>query len=308
MTTVKTSCRISVAIVEASNENLSKAAELIRNGGLVAFPTETVYGLGTNALDHDAVQRIYFAKGRPSTSPLIVHVADVAMARSLSSAWPEMAEKLALRYWPGPLTLVVPKASAIPGIVTAGLMSVGLRIPAHPVALELIRRAGVPIAAPSANRFMAISPTTAQHVEASLGDKVDMILDGGPTSVGIESTVVSFARETPGVLRPGMISHEELLLPLIQAEGISEAPGQHEKHYSPRTPFYLLNKGQSPPQGCGYVILTPESPARFAAELYATLHKADAQGFEWIAVETPPDTPEWAAVNDRIKRAACRRD
>src|SRR5581483_1714983 len=163
-----------------AEEDLIRAAEWIRRGGLVAFPTETVYGLGANALDSKAVLRIYEAKGRPWASPLIVHVADEAMARSVTSEWPVLAGCLAARFWPGPLTLIIKKADIIPDLVTAGLDSVGVRMPSHPVALDLIRRAGLPIAAPSANRFMQISPTTAEHVRAGLGDRVDMILDAGP--------------------------------------------------------------------------------------------------------------------------------
>lgn len=181
--------------MDPSETELTLAANLIRAGRLVAFPTETVYGLGANALDAAAVQRIYDAKGRPATSPLIVHVADVIMARQVTAEWPRLAQTLAQRFWPGPLTLVLPKATEIPDIVTAGLDTVGVRIPRHPVALGLIRRARVPIAAPSANRFTQISPTTAEHVRAGLGNSVDLILDGGATHIGIESTVVSLAEE-----------------------------------------------------------------------------------------------------------------
>src|SRR5215831_13572708 len=187
---------------------IARAAELIRAGRLVAFPTETVYGLGANALDAAAVERIFTAKGRPRSSPLIVHVASIRMARDLAAEWPVAAEVLAGRYWPGPLTLVVPKLPVVPDIVTGGLPTVALRMPAHPLALELIRTAGVPIAAPSANRFTELSPTAAAHVPESLAD---FTLDGGPAQVGIESTVLSLAGE-PVLLRPGII-----LLPEIEA-------------------------------------------------------------------------------------------
>ncbi|MBL8218821.1 MAG: threonylcarbamoyl-AMP synthase, partial [Bryobacterales bacterium] len=170
---------------------LNRAAALLRDGRLVAIPTETVYGLAANALDTAAIARIYAMKGRPATSPLIVHVSDVAMARSLARVWPEEAEVLAAKFWPGPLTMVVPKAGIVPGSVTAGLDTVGLRMPSHPVALELIRRAGVPIAAPSANRFTELSPTTAEHVRQAFGEALECIVDGGACEVGIESTVVS---------------------------------------------------------------------------------------------------------------------
>src|SRR5690348_9693658 len=165
-------------------DELRRAGKLLRDGGLVAFPTETVYGLGANALDADAVRKIYIAKGRPTTSPLIVHVDGVEMARSLTAEWPDAATRLAENFWPGPLTLVLPKKPHVPDIVTAGLPTVGIRVPSHPIALELIREAGVPIAAPSANPFTRLSPTTAEHVRSALRDRVDMILDGGPTTVG----------------------------------------------------------------------------------------------------------------------------
>src|SRR6476619_3276599 len=218
--------------------------ELIRAGKLVAFPTETVYGLGANALDADAVRRIFEVKGRPATSPLIVHVDSVDMARRVAAKWPETAELLARAYWPGPLTLVLPKNACIPDIVTAGLPTVGVRMPAHPVALDLIRAAGVPVAAPSANRFTELSPTTAEHVRRSLGDAVDCVLDGGPTPVGIESTVISLAG-APTLLRPGMIPREalEALIGPVQMAGAMEgahpSPGMHPRHYAPRTPLIM---------------------------------------------------------------------
>ena len=179
---------------------IKQAAELLRAGRLVAFPTETVYGLGANALDAQAVARIFEAKGRPLSSPLIVHVDSIGMARGLAGEWPDAAEKLAHRFWPGPLTIIVPKQPVVPDIVTAGLPSVGLRIPAHPVALALLQAVKIPLAAPSANRFTQLSPTTAEHVRESLGHAVDMILDGGPCTVGIESTVISLAGSMPRIL------------------------------------------------------------------------------------------------------------
>lgn len=284
---------------------------MIRHGGLVAFPTETVYGLGANALDAKAVARIYEAKGRPWASPLIVHVADEAMARVITSEWPPMAEILATRFWPGPLTLILKKADTVPDLVTAGLDSVGVRVPAHSVALDLIRRAGVPIAAPSANRFGQVSPTTAEHVRAGLGERIDMILDGGATEVGIESTVASLRRIPPVILRPGMITLEQL----EDATGarweremglphLSESPGLHPRHYAPRTPFYVLERNAQKPPGNGRVLDMPQEPGPYAAALYAELHKADIEGWDWIAVEEPSDTPEWAGIRDRLRRAS----
>jgi L-threonylcarbamoyladenylate synthase len=297
-------------MLSPTDVELQRAAELIRQGGLVAFPTETVYGLGANALDADAVRRIFEAKRRPWASPLIVHVSDEAMARTLTAEWPIMARHLAREFWPGPLTLVLKKASIVPDVVTASLDSVAVRMPAHPIALQLIRAAGVPIAAPSANRFSELSPTSADHVRASLGDQVDLILDGGPTTVGIESTVVSLHRNPPVVLRPGMITKEqveqvtgirfesELNLPQIV-----ESPGQNPRHYAPRTRFLLLDRGSQPPEGRGRFLVLSKNPKEFAATLYAELHKADREGWDWIAIERPSDTPEWAGILDRLQRA-----
>jgi L-threonylcarbamoyladenylate synthase len=298
-------------VVQSSEEELDRAARLIQSGGLVAFPTETVYGLGANALNEEAIARVYAVKSRPWASPLIVHVADEAMARSVTAEWPNVAHMLAARFWPGPLTMVLKKADAIPGLVTAGLDTVGVRIPSHPVALELIRRAGVPIAAPSANRFTQLSPTTAQHVQEGLGEELELILDGGPTQVGIESTVVSLWRNPPVILRPGMISQTELeAVTGMQWERetdlpkIVESPGMHMRHYAPRTPFYVLEPGAAKPMGRGRMIQMPSDPNTFAARLYAELHRADQEGWEWIAVVKPPETPEWAGILDRLRRAS----
>jgi len=288
--------------------SVAHAARLIREGRLVAFPTETVYGLGANALDAAAVARIFAAKGRPQTSPLIVHVDSIAMAQRFAAAWPAAAETLAQRYWPGPLTLVLPKQPEIPDIVTAGLPSVGLRVPAHPLALELIRAAGVPIAAPSANRFTELSPTVVEHLPAALADYT---LDGGPARVGIESTVLSLV-DRPVLLRPGVIPLPEIeaaIGPVQTASGPSAgahaSPGMHARHYRPRTPLYL---GNPPSNGRGKWLRVgremPADAAAYAAALYGTLHRLDQQGLDWIAGELPPDTPEWAGVLDRLKRAA----
>lgn len=287
---------------------VQRAAELLRAGRLVAFPTETVYGLGANALDEAAVQKIFDAKGRPHSSPLIVHVASIAMARELALDWPVHAELLAHRFWPGPLTIIVPKRAHIPHLVTAGLPSVGLRIPAHPVAQALLEAAQIPIAAPSANRFTELSPTTAEHVREGLGKRVDMILDGGPCTVGIESTVLSLAAGLPRILRPGMISQtqiEEVIGPVESGAG-AESPGQHPRHYSPRTPIIL---GPPPAEGRGVHLdlnSMPRDPAAYAERLYRLLHNLDHEGHDWISIELPPDTPEWAGIRDRLIRAAHR--
>lgn len=290
--------------------SIAHAAELIRAGKLVAFPTETVYGLGANAFDAAAVARIFEAKRRPHSSPLIVHVDSIEMARGLAAVWPEAAETLARRYWPGPLTLVVPKRPTIPDIVTAGLPTVGLRMPAHPLALELVRTAGVPIAAPSANRFTELSPSAAGHIPPQLADYV---IDGGPARVGIESVVLSLVG-APTLLRPGAISLPEIealigpvSLGVAPGEGPHPSPGMHPRHYSPATPLYVLGPGAQPPEGDGAWLRIgremPANPSDYAAALYETLHRLDKQGLAWIAVERPPDAPEWAGVLDRLLHA-----
>ena len=336
------------------------AAELIRTGRLVAFPTETVYGLGANALDAAAVERIYQAKGRPHSSPIIVHISNLEMLRLVVAEWPERAQRLTEVFWPGPLTLVLPKTTAVPGLVTAGLSTVGVRMPAHPIALELVSAAGVPVAAPSANRFTQVSPTTAEHVRQSLGDRVDYILAGGPCRVGIESTVLTLSEEVPRILRPGGVSRVQIealigrvadsagesnnihynkicnLPPLknqsltdvkfstkfgVDSSGVAHlAPGQHPRHYSPRTRLILVEGGTVPEQGPGAylriyeeprgvvteVVAMPSDAEGYAAKLYLVLHALDARGYDWIAVESPPATVEWEAVRDRLCRAAYR--
>ncbi|HWC98932.1 MAG TPA: L-threonylcarbamoyladenylate synthase [Candidatus Sulfopaludibacter sp.] len=291
--------------------SIEHAAALIREGKLVAFPTETVYGLGANALDAEAVARIFQAKRRPRSSPLIVHVASIEQARELALEWSAAAEALARRFWPGPLTLVVPKQPSIPDIVTAGLATVGLRMPAHPLALELIRAAGVPVAAPSANRFTELSPTAAGHVPFDLADYV---VDGGPARVGIESTVLSLAGPAE-LLRPGVIPLRDLEavvgpieIVTSAGEGGHASPGMHARHYRPQSPLYLWTPGDTLPVGSGVMlrlgIEMPADPLQYAAALYGTLHRLDAERPAWIAVEMPPDQPEWQGVLDRLRRAA----
>jgi L-threonylcarbamoyladenylate synthase len=268
--------------------------------------------LGANALDAEAVQRVYDLKGRPSTSPLIVHVSSREMAKEIFAEWPPLAEELATKWWPGPLTLVMRKQPSIPDVVTAGLGTVGVRMPAHPIALELIREAGIPLAAPSANKFTGISPTTARHVIEAFGDAVPVI-DGGPCQVGIESTVVAIDGDQLTLLRPGMISLEALAAP--EPGEAHPAPGMHHRHYSPRTPLLLIDHPSQLPDPTGaYVwyarpgvaarrVQLPADPAGYAALLYAALHQLDREGLPWIAVEAPPETPEWSAIRDRLQRA-----
>ena len=304
---------------QATHSKIAEAAQILRKGGLVVFPTETVYGLGANALDPGAVRKIYELKGRPATSPLIVHVASVEQAKQLAAEWLPEAERLARQYWPGPLTLVVPKKAGIPDEVTAGLPTVGLRMPRHPVAQELLRAAGVPIAAPSANRFTQLSPTTAEHVRQAFGLETPFLLDGGACQVGLESTVIAVTREGLEVLRPGMTYVADAAATSSSSDAELEphrSPGQHRKHYSPKTRVVLVNRGHLPKEGRGaYLWLDynaaaarkrrmPATPEAYAAEIYGVLHTLDGEGLDWIAVELPPDGAEWAAIRDRLVRAA----
>lgn len=307
---------ISPSDATSSDAELERAVAILRRGGLVAIPTETVYGLAANALDEAAIRRIFRAKGRPLTSPLIVHVADLEAARQLTAEWHPLATTLAARFWPGPLTIILPKAPAVPALVTAGLPSVALRIPAHPLTLRLLRSVAIPLAAPSANRFSEISPTTAEHVKRGLGARVDLILDGGPCTVGIESTVVSLTGPYPLVLRPGMITADDLR----EATGTEwsihsarsdtaapqESPGMQARHYAPHTPLFILRTSDALPVGKGQLLQLPSQPAAFAEALYAQLHAADQTGLDWVAIAEPPNTPEWDGIRDRLTRASTR--
>lgn len=314
-------------------DDLSKAVAILRAGGLVAFPTETVYGLGADATNAAAVARIFAAKGRPATNPLIVHVADAVVARRYAADWPRMASRLAEHFWPGPLTLVVRRAPCIVAAAAAGLDTVGLRCPDHPLALQLLRKFDGPVAAPSANRSMRISPTTAEHVRHELGDRVDLILDGGACQVGIESTVLDLLADPPRILRPGGVSAAQLE-PVIGAVQLGEhltatdqaasSPGQQAVHYAPHTPTLRFEAGQwervraqlgsddvlllmePAPQvpRVRQVICLPEDPQAYARRFYASLRQADSLGAGRIWVQMPPDLPTWAAVRDRLKRAA----
>jgi L-threonylcarbamoyladenylate synthase len=302
----------------ANLETISRAAKLLREGGLVAFPTETVYGLGANALDECAVQKIFTAKGRPSTNPVIVHVTNIEQVHGLVAEWPELAERLAAAFWPGPLTLVLPKQDEVPEVVTAGGPTVAIRWPKHAIASALISETGVPLAAPSANRSTELSPTTAEHVLASLNGRIDAILDGGPCLGGIESTVVEVS-DAVRILRPGLISRRDLervvgeVVVDSQPHSIAKSPGQMSKHYCPRTPLILA---ETPSELAGLleqlaglkVTVLPnwDTPTEAANRLYATLHELDAQGYDRLVLQLPPDEPEWAGVRDRLRRAQTR--
>ena len=309
-----------------SNDEIVHAASCLRSGKLVAFPTETVYGLGADALDAVAVARIFEVKGRPNTSPVIVHVSDHEMVATVAASWPDKAQILAENFWPGPLTLVLPKTPAVPDIVTAGLPTVGVRMPAHPIALALIAAAQVPIAAPSANRFGQVSPTTAEHVRQGLGDRVDFILDGGPCTVGIESTVLSLVEDVPVLLRPGGISRQQIeaVIGEIASARTRDCRGTILRREcipattvralrcslcvtgmcQRRDPEPISNSAGQPHETVSEVIVMPNTAAEYAARLYSVLHAIDARGYDWIAVETPGPGAEWEAVLDRLRRAA----
>lgn len=298
-------------------ETLERAAAALRSGGVVVIPTETVYGLACNALDADAVRRVFAIKGRPASNPLIVHVASEAQARQVTSAWPDAATVLAARFWPGPLTMVLPRAAIVPDVTAADLDTVAVRMPAHPVARELIRLAGVPLAAPSANPFMQLSPTRAEDVDPSIVSQVEMVLDGGPCDVGLESTVVDLSGAAPMVLRPGGIARGALEAAVAgpwqteRKETVTRSPGMHPRHYAPRAtvrlvprapaaaPGLVLGAAENPQQ-----ISMPSDPSAYGARLYAALRQLDQLGVQEIYVETPPSGDAWEAVHDRLRRAA----
>ena len=315
-------------------DRIPQAIEILRAGGLVAFPTETVYGLGADATNASAVQHIFTAKGRPGTNPLIVHVADAERARRYAAIWPEAAQILSQTFWPGPLTLVLPKQSNIVDEVTAGRGTVGLRAPDHPLTLELLRRWDGPLAGPSANRSNHVSPTTAEHVRQELGDAVEMILDGGPCRVGIESTVLDLCGNVPKILRPGGVSREqieavigpvEMFAGHIEQTVAAASPGQHAVHYAPRTAAFRFETPQrgliqvdatdGRPNGLmamctsdtlhkwGRIIAMPRDPAKYARHLYEVLRELDEMNLANIYIEMPPDEPAWVAVRDRLRRA-----
>lgn len=314
-------------------EAIARAAALLRAGKLVAFPTETVYGLGALATEVEAVLAIFAAKARPAQNPLIVHVAGVDQVEGVAAAWPRAAQRLAERFWPGPLTLVLPKAAGLPAEVTGGLEAVGVRLPAHPVARRLIRAVGAPLAAPSANRYTGVSPTSAAHVARSLGGRIHAILDGGDTTVGIESTVLDLRGEAPLLLRPGAISASELAAvvgPLRRlgdeaAELQLPSPGLARRHYAPGAKVSLFSSeelsaragladlrvavmalGPRPLGPCAAArwVQMPEAPAAYARQLYATLHALDEAEVEALWIELPPAEEAWEGVRDRLRRAA----
>ena len=319
-----------MGLVLANPGEIERAVEILKAGGLVAFPTETVYGLGADASNAHAVGRIFEAKGRPADHPLIVHLAAADQLAQWAVAIPATARQLADRFWPGPLTLILKRAPGVIDEVTGGQDTVGLRVPSHPVAQALLHGFGSGVAAPSANRFGRISPTTAQHVRDELGERVDLILDGGACEVGIESTIVDLSAAVPALLRPGRISAEQIEAALgasVYCAGLGSprASGTLAAHYAPRTSLLvaggegLEGMVRSQPVGRQVAVLArrarpraltvvtwivaPTEPIAYAHDLYAALRALDQSGAELIVVESLPETPEWAAVRDRLHRA-----
>jgi L-threonylcarbamoyladenylate synthase len=311
---------------------IREAASILASGGLVAFPTETVYGLGADGLNPEAVARIYAAKGRPATNPVILHVDSIASARALVSQWPDTAQLLTERFWPGPLTLILPASEQVPAIVRAGGPTVALRCPAHRVAQALIKAVGRPLAAPSANRSQHLSPTLAEHVASSLGEAVDLILDGGPTEAGLESTILDLSVARPRILRPGPVAPAELAALLgavdlwegaVKPGEAQTAPGMAERHYAPRARLELVAPGSGLAPGSGQVayvafghlpvlpdsirgILLPLDAEAVGTRLFALLHELDDAGFERVVMERPPAGEAWMAVRDRLRRASAK--
>lgn len=322
---------------------MTRAVDLLRAGEVVALPTETVYGLAANACNAEAVAKIYTLKGRPAHNPIIVHVADETLARQCVTHWPESAAQLARSFWPGPLTLVLPRSPLIPDLVTAGGPTVGIRWPNHPFMQAVIRACGFPLAAPSANLANALSPTTASHVQKQLGSVLPLIVDGGPAQVGIESTVLDLTTHPPRVLRPGMIPEESwqavlasvtLRPPAASDQAVAStelrSPGLLRKHYAPRAKLrllawgddgdltrqlasagptasriHLITRARTPRLTTNVVVsVLPSDPVAFAREIYAELHRCDEAGAQLIVVEALPDLPAWRPLQDRLNRAA----
>ena len=309
------------------NPGVRRAAEILRAGGLVAFPTETVYGLGADATSREAIERLYRVKGRPASHPVIVHFAHAEGAFGWAREVPAAARALAARFWPGPLTLILKRAAHAGDFVTGGQDAIGVRVPAHPVAQQLLAAFGGGVAAPSANRFGRVSPTTARHVREDLGTDVDCVLDGGACGVGIESAIVDLSRERAVLLRPGVISGAQLAAALGETVSLPDAgaprvPGALAAHYSPKTPARLVRGGllgeeigrtsrraavlafAAPDERVNCWLRMPREPAAYAQRLYAALRELDQSGCEVILIESPPELPEWTAVRDRLVRAA----
>ena len=328
---------LSTDTAELFEQAVRRVVGLLRAGEVVALPTETVYGLAANALDARAIEKIFKIKGRPAHNPIIAHVADINMAKQCVAHWPQLADRLANSFWPGPLTLVLPRAKHIPDILTAGGSTVGVRWPSHPFIQAVIRHCGFPLAAPSANLSNQVSPTNAAHVQSQLGNRIPLIVDGGQCQVGLESTVLDLSETPPRLLRPGMIHRQALVATIgelraghADRQGPLKSPGLLQKHYAPRAKLILCswtNQGQlqgwiertglSPTKtqviahtnipsthGLGGVSVIPHDSEAFARAIYAQLHECDKAGAQLIVVEALPETDEWRAISDRLKRAA----
>ena len=315
-----------------SDQEIKNAVAVLRAGGLVAFPTETVYGLGADASNPEAVKKIFAAKGRPHDHPLIVHIADAVQLANWAREIPPAAGKLAKKFWPGPLTLILRRAVRVGDLVTGGQDTVALRVPSHPVAQALLRKFGGGVAAPSANRFGRVSATNAAHVRSEFGDAVDCVLDGGAADVGIESTIVDLSGANPVLLRPGWITAAQLQdtlgAPLAAPDvHAPRAPGTLARHYAPQTPLLMMEadlllelaaslarqgkrvavlaRSTHQPLLSGLVwIAAPPDAKGYAHDLYHNLRSLDAAGCDSILIEEPPLTPDWAAIKDRLTRAA----
>lgn len=306
--------------------NLTEAADLLKRGKVVAIPTETVYGLAADARNEDALREIYAIKQRPADNPLIVHIASSEQVLDWAETFSPLAQKLAKAFWPGPFTLVLPAKSAVSTIVRAGEPTVALRVPAHPIAQQLLQQTGLGLAAPSANKYTQLSPTTAQHVEDGLGQHIP-VLDGGACQVGIESTIVSVVDNQWQLLRLGMILESEVELvagmaATVEKKVLPKAPGQHLLHYSPKTPVQLFSSREALMQAAaaeascaallvgdgkianGSTFNLASNPVEMAEKLYDTLHQMDALTVTKLLIETPPKSPEWSAIHDRLSRAS----
>ncbi|MGA2801741.1 MAG: L-threonylcarbamoyladenylate synthase [Verrucomicrobiota bacterium] len=319
---------------------VKRAVKLLRAGEVVALPTETVYGLAANALDAKAVEKIFKIKGRPANNPIIVHIDGVEMAKRCVTKWPTTADKLAKAFWPGPLTLVLPRATVISDIVTAGGPTVGVRWPSHPFIQAVIRECGFPLAVPSANLSGCVSPTNARHVRKQLGGKIDLIVDGGQSQVGIESTVLDLMVSPPQILRPGMIHAESLAAVVGKVHSLKSkvqspksalrGPGLLKKHYAPKAKLLVLNWRNDAdlrkqienrqfeignccviahtrvPAAANFacVSVIPHDAGAFAQAIYAEFHRCDEMGVKLVVIEAPPAAPEWSGITDRLRRAA----
>lgn len=316
-------------VAQPDEKSIAEAVRRLRAGSVVAFPTETVYGLGADTFNPSALKKIYELKGRPFDNPLIAHVADVEVAKRIVAEWDERCDRLAQRFWPGPLTIVLPKAREVPGEATAGLDTIAVRCPDHPVAIQLLREFGSAISAPSANKSGGVSPTEAKHVAADFAATDLFIIDGGTCRVGIESTVVELSDQSGGarVLRPGSVSVEQLRevlgdVDVANANAQSHSPGTSPVHYAPRTPAVIVdtNELQSALRATTepavvlsfdtnkiatphHSIVMPRDPITYAAQLYRSLRDADSMNVSRIVIERPPSDAAWTAINDRLRRA-----